>query len=330
MGAAVSGAIHAAVLGAVAVTVSSAPRVAAVKVPAAKRAAEPIQVTFFRTAPLSESISKTPIPRPGTAPSPTPLGARRRTQAVERTATPTTEAQPEQGPAAKQSTASRKLDLSPASVARMFLGAPTPDGTTNGALLPAQRDSARSSPFGEGFQSVGGGAHEAERETFRTRISRDGDIDFRDKGNVQMDTWVNGRFDTTDMVMRAIGDDPYAYQKLKIADATRETRLGMARVDRSHRLKASVRATRALLVRIWSNRRIPAAKRRRILFALWDECAEEGPAEVVKAGNLVRATIIGFIRKHLPAASTNAYTRAELSTLNKTRASHQPFTPYRP
>lgn len=219
------------------------------------------------------------------------------------------------------------VDLSPGAVARTSLGAsagsddrrPAPAGDRGGA------------PFaGSGFRAAGGGAYETERETFSGRIAADGDLSFHDKGSAGMDTLVSGHFDTTDMVMRAIGDDPYSYEKMKIADATRNARLGMARVARSRRLQASVRATRGLLVKVWTNPRLPAAERRRILFRLWDECAEDGPGEVVRAAGLVRATIIGFIRTHLPQSSADAYTAGELKHLNRIRASHQAFSPYAP
>jgi hypothetical protein len=81
---------------------------------------------------------------------------------------------------------------------------------------------------------------------------------------------------------------------------------------------------------IWRASRWTHAHRRRLLFDLWDECAETGPDDVLATARTVRATIVAFIHRNLPAGSPHAYPPAELAALNKNRLSHQRFDPYSP
>jgi hypothetical protein len=81
------------------------------------------------------------------------------------------------------------------------------------------------------------------------------------------------------------------------------------------------------LAQLCATVRDPAA-RKRGMFALWDECAETGTAEIIKAGSAARAKVLGFIRARLPAGSPDAFTRAELATLNQQKQSRAVFAPY--
>lgn len=96
------------------------------------------------------------------------------------------------------------------------------------------------------------------------------------------------------------------------------------------------------LAALWAEKR-PAAERRRVLFARWDECEEAagGPAvarvervaEAVEAirkqaGERAREVIEKFVRTHLPAGSGDAFGAEELAALNQGRASRRSFAPY--
>jgi len=186
-------------------------------------------------------------------------------------------------------------------------------------------------PLGPDAKPDGDGGYRFERTTFVARVRRDGTVKIEDNPD------INGRFtglgiaasfDLTDMIMRAIGDDPYAFEKLKILDATREARAGMAREDRSGRIRAALVRLPRDLARIWAYERWDAAERRRVLFRLWDEVVEEGEAELVRAGAQVRGIICNFIRQHLSAGGPAAYTSEELAELNRRRKSKTAFDPY--
>jgi hypothetical protein len=183
----------------------------------------------------------------------------------------------------------------------------------------------------------GGGGYRMDRETFAARVDRDGRVTFTDKPNIQSDGptaggfgalgWA-GRFDVTDAIMRARGEDPYRYEKAKFLDETREMRCAMAAVERSDNLREAVHALSSFLDKIWSHDAWSPAERRRVIFELWDDCAEEGDVEMLAAAAQARASIVGFIRRRLPEGSTAGYGLDELARLNRGRRSQQVFDPY--
>jgi len=138
---------------------------------------------------------------------------------------------------------------------------------------------------------------------------------------------LGGGFDLTDGLMRGSGQDPYAARKLAFLDRTRAERMEMAAVDRSARLRESLQRTRADLEQLWRGPDTPARKRH-LLFLLWDECAEDGSDEVVGTARAVRGAIVGFVRRRLPAGSAHAFTAAELAAENARRTSTARFDPY--
>ena len=160
-------------------------------------------------------------------------------------------------------------------------------------------------PLGPDAKPDGDGGYRFERTAFTARVRRDGTVKIEDEPAVSggfTGLGIGASFDITDMIMRAIGDDPYAFEKLKILDATREARVGMARADRTDRIGEALLRLPRDLARIWAYERWDLAERRRILFRLWDEVVEEGEAELVRAGAQVRGIIYNFIRQNLPAA----------------------------
>lgn len=93
-------------------------------------------------------------------------------------------------------------------------------------------------------------------------------------------------------------------------------------------VSGSVVHTARYLRQIWSRRDWSPQTRRRILFDLWDECAESGPAEVVATGDKVRAVIIAFIARELPRGSVDGFGDAEVRALDRQRQSSRPFAPH--
>jgi hypothetical protein len=141
-------------------------------------------------------------------------------------------------------------------------------------------------------------------------------------------TILNGGFDLTDWAMRRSGQDPYSARKLAFMNRTREQRAGMAATYKTESIRDSVAHLSRNLSRIWEYQSWTPARRRRVIFQLWDECAEKGTQEVLRASATARATIISFIRRTLPAGSRHAYTATELQALNAKRSSRARFAPY--
>jgi hypothetical protein len=168
-----------------------------------------------------------------------------------------------------------------------------------------------------------------EEGPFTAHVERDGRVAFEDKKSIgfELPNLVTGRFELTDLAMRADGQDPYSSRKMELLDRTRAERMQLAAAETSSNLRDALARTRPTLEQIWRGPGI-AAVRRRLLFTLWDECAETGSAEVLATARAVRATIVAFIRRRLPRGSRAAYTDAELDALNRRRTSRQRFDPY--
>ena len=128
----------------------------------------------------------------------------------------------------------------------------------------------------------------------------------------------SGSFDPTAVIMRAMGQDPYEAERSCFLDDTRDLR---ADLREQHDLR-QLAQLRTALERAWSSSE-PALARRARLFAMWDECREDGGV-----GPRARELVVSFIRQNLPRASPAAYTDAELDALNARRASAEVFRPY--
>jgi hypothetical protein len=134
--------------------------------------------------------------------------------------------------------------------------------------------------------------------------------------------------DLTDTLMRIGGDDPYGYEKRKFLAATQELRGQMAEAACKENLDASLLDIKPRMSAIWENRQLSHGEKKRRLFALWDECAEEGSDDILRMSELIRASILGFIADHMPPESHLAYTQTDLANLNAKRRSRAEFLPY--
>ncbi len=106
-------------------------------------------------------------------------------------------------------------------------------------------------------------------------------------------------FDMTDWAMRAAGQDPYASQKLKLLDATRDQRAQIGARHREQQLVQTPALVRQILDQI---SRLPAAQRASALADLWRDCDSS------RFGDLARTTITSYVRDHdiLTAAERSA------------------------
>jgi hypothetical protein len=187
------------------------------------------------------------------------------------------------------------------------------------------------------WRDSGGGSMTSVGEPFTADIDSDGTIHFKDNDNVnaRIVRWggipmpmIAGGFDATDAAMAAFGEVLYPFRKLKAMDQTREFRASLAIRARGKSLQSALRRFRRDLKKLWGDSTMSMKERRAMLFALWDECAEVGPDEVLKTAASIRAMVIRFVVKSLPESSSHAFTPEELTALNAQRQSSQRFAPY--
>ncbi len=170
------------------------------------------------------------------------------------------------------------------------------------------------------------GTYRADSTGFTAKIDRDGKAHLADKPSVRFQGPIL-LMDVTDMAMRTAGIDPYASEKLRFLDRTRDQRAAIAREHRREQLGQSAHLMRRNLERLWASTPDLGA-RKQGLFELWDECAETGSAELVAGGEDARRVVADFIKVKLTGAS--AYTADELARLNARRRSRAVFAPYDP
>ena len=127
--------------------------------------------------------------------------------------------------------------------------------------------------------------------------------------------------------MKAAGQDPFLKEKTAFMEQTRALRLQMRARAEHEALLQSERTALRRIRSIWTGPG-SARERRRRLFGIWDGCAESGDEAHVRAGQFMRATVEGFIRRELPSDHPDGFSAEELAALNDRRASEARFDPY--
>jgi hypothetical protein len=169
------------------------------------------------------------------------------------------------------------------------------------------------------------GTFAADRGTYVAKVERDGTVHLHDRANWQQHGLFDATFDVTDGFMRAHKQDPYAADKLRFLDRTRDQRV---RIGTEYRKEVAAHAREymtANLVAAWASTS-DLRKRKQILFELWDDCAEAGSEQEVTAGRDAREMVVRWIQMKL--VGPDAYTATELITFNKKKTSKQSFAPY--
>jgi hypothetical protein len=164
------------------------------------------------------------------------------------------------------------------------------------------------------LEPSGGGTYRADKPGFGATVERDGTIHLRDKRT----------FDATDAIMRVYGVDPYAAEKLRLLDRTRDQRALIGKRYRHDQLSRAAELMQNNIDRMWLATRDLAA-RKQALFELWDDCAETGDDDLVAGAKGARELVLGVIRSRLTGA--DAYTPDELARLNAKRTSREVFAP---
>ncbi len=170
---------------------------------------------------------------------------------------------------------------------------------------------------------------------FTARVDPDGSIHFDDESGgffAGVDPIIGLfallSFDASDSAMRAAREDPYLAEKLRVMELTREERYEMRRLHDQVVMQRALDDLPRYLDAVWLQRRWSPQERRRVLFALWDESAEDGN-ELLRAGGAeARRLIEEFIAYRIPPGSRDGFRTHELVRLNRIRQSRQAFAPY--
>jgi hypothetical protein len=196
---------------------------------------------------------------------------------------------------------------------------------------PALAPAAPAAPGGRrlNLRPDGRGGYVVRESQFQAFIGPDGSIAFQDKTALQKWHGVSYEVDLTEVVMRIAGDDPYRYDKLQVLKETQGLRAELYKAACESRLRTSLEQLQGRLTALWGDGSLSAARRRALVFQMWDDCAEEGSPEVLRHAEQARATIEAFVQRHLPEGSPQAFSEAELLALNERRVSRVRFEPYR-
>ncbi len=177
---------------------------------------------------------------------------------------------------------------------------------------------------------------------FTAKLLPDGRVHFKD--HILKPTLTNVPMpDLYTVVRKAQQRELWSRDKAELLKRTFDLRLLVAIEFAERNVERRLKALYRDLITIWSDDARPAVARRKILFERWDECDEAMAVSLPGfdgethstidelrqgAGLRARTTITGFIRKHLPAGSEDAYDSAELAELNRRRVSRDKFAPY--
>lgn len=141
------------------------------------------------------------------------------------------------------------------------------------------------------------------------------------------------------------GNERRTRAKLEAEGLTESQRTMIAIAEAAETTEQALAALDGELAALWTDTRMSAAERRRLLFQRWDESAETDAAPKVarveqanaapdairaQAGERAREAIEAFVRTRLPAGGGDAYGTEELERLNGSRKSRRRFDPYRP
>jgi hypothetical protein len=139
---------------------------------------------------------------------------------------------------------------------------------------------------------------------------------------------VSGAFDLNDAMGRLAGNDPQSYEKRKIAEATFEDRLCLARAADLQRKQEALFHLEQQLQSLRALPGLTSERRHEVIFELWDDCVDDGADGQPALAAAARATIVAFIRRVCPPGSPDAFTPNEIVAFNRRRTARLPFDPY--
>lgn len=204
----------------------------------------------------------------------------------------------------------------------------TPSSPGDGPSLPIglRRPEIEAPPAKpRGLRRRSNGTYVYDAGPFKGVITPNGDFYFEDI-DLQVAPTGTFRFDLTDSVMRALGDDPYVHRKMNFVRETAEFRAWLRRTSVTTSLERAVLGMRDRLDTIWRRSDLDRREKKVIFFEIWDGAIEHGARKGY--GDFVRASVRSFIRRRLPPGTPGSYTREELEHFNRISTSLVPFQPY--
>ncbi len=169
------------------------------------------------------------------------------------------------------------------------------------------------------LRPTGDGGYAFEGHLFDATISPEGEVRFSDMPAIQFGGFpLNFVFDLTTLAEEAAGNDPHIAERRWFIDGTRNVRRRLVAETRAHEEGRGLVRLRHALRNVWARSESASARRRQI-FSMWDECAED------EIGQRARTAILEFVGTHL--RGEDAYPPAELARLNAGRHSEAAFVP---
>jgi hypothetical protein len=166
------------------------------------------------------------------------------------------------------------------------------------------------------------GGYSFSGHVFDAVIRPDGEVEFEDRPPVSVEGFGQFGFDVTDALQRGAGNDPYRAEREWFMNETEEIRDRLASRASQRVSREALTGLEDRLRRVWTSDR-SVRDRKRALFDMWDECAED------ETGAEARNRIVAFIRREIAEGSTDEYGTDELARLNRDRTSRARFDPYR-
>jgi hypothetical protein len=183
--------------------------------------------------------------------------------------------------------------------------------------------------------------YKSPQNNFVATMLPDGRVRFKDKLVQVSPTAIRGP-DLYTIIRKAQKRELWANDKAKLLERTFDLRLAVALAFAEDNIDRRLKVLYRDLIDAWGADR-PVVARRKTIFDRWDECDESMRVKLPgfedathsridelrkTAGQRARDEIHGFIRKHIPKSSADAYPEAELAELNRKRKSKQRFAPY--
>jgi hypothetical protein len=178
--------------------------------------------------------------------------------------------------------------------------------------------------------------HVIQRPGYVAEINEDGrlifDSDFLRTGldtDPVMGPRLAATFDLGDMLSSILSNgqslDPYVSDKLDLLHDTFAQRVALREANDALVMDRAIANLPDYLLAVWNEPNWDHRTKRRVLFALWDECAEQGNDTLREGGKRARQAIERFIATVLPEGSPHGYNPTELAALNHIRTSQARF-----
>jgi hypothetical protein len=134
---------------------------------------------------------------------------------------------------------------------------------------------------------------------------------------------IRGSFAFVDDLLFMTGSGWVRYEKAKFLSATSDFRMALAVQHRAKMLREALADLPDRLDGVWRDVGFAPREKRRIICLLWEE-VDVSRDDTRKAADV----ITGWVRRKLPAGSSDAYSASELEACSA--AGRRPFAPYAP